>query len=178
MQVEPYRVIASYTLTTIPLFVLMAQFIVQSKIVSDLYLIVYKLSKGKSGLLGVLSVVIGAFLGGVSGSTTGSSAALGQVAVPELRKHGFRDDIAGSTIAAAGSLSGIIPPSIVLILYGVVTETPIGTLFIGAIIPGVLMTIVIIFVMLFLYNRDIKKLPSTSKANQLKQQRTSRFLER
>ncbi|MBM7633200.1 TRAP transporter large permease [Geomicrobium sediminis] len=157
MQVEPYRVIASYTLTTIPLFVLMAQFIVQSRIVSDLYLIVYKLSKGKSGLLGVLSVIIGAFLGGVSGSTTGSSAALGQVAVPELRKHGFRDDIAGSTIAAAGSLSGIIPPSIVLILYGVVTETPIGTLFIGAIIPGLIMTIVIILVMLFLYNRDIKK---------------------
>jgi C4-dicarboxylate transporter, DctM subunit len=153
LQSNPYKQVASYTLTTIPLFVLMAQFIVKSGIVRDMYAIVFNLSKGKSGLLGVLTVIIGAFLGAVSGSTSGSSAALGQVAVPELKKHGFRDDIAGATIAAAGSLSGIIPPSIILILYGVVTETPIGTLFIAAIIPGILMTLVIIGVMLFLHTR-------------------------
>ncbi|WP_404332704.1 TRAP transporter large permease subunit [Mesobacillus maritimus] len=153
LQSNPYKQVASYTLTTIPLFVLMAQFIVKSGIVRDMYGIVFNLSKGQSGLLGVLTVIIGAFLGAVSGSTSGSSAALGQVAVPELKKHGFRDDIAGATIAAAGSLSGIIPPSIILILYGVVTETPIGTLFIAAIIPGILMTLVIIGVMLFLHTR-------------------------
>jgi C4-dicarboxylate transporter, DctM subunit len=153
LQSNPYKQVASYTLTTIPLFVLMAQFVVKSGIVRDMYAIVFKLSKGKSGLLGVLTVIIGAFLGAVSGSTSGSSAALGQVAVPELRKRGFRDDVAGSTIAAAGSLSGIIPPSIILILYGVVTETPIGTLFIAAIVPGILMTIVIIGVMLVMHHR-------------------------
>jgi C4-dicarboxylate transporter, DctM subunit len=155
LQSNPYKQVASYTLTTIPLFVLMAQFVVKSGIVRDMYSMVFTLSKGKSGLLGVLTVIIGSFLGAVSGSTTGSSAALGQVAVPELRKRGFRDDVAGSTIAAAGSLSGIIPPSIILILYGVVTETPIGTLFIAAIIPGIIMTIVIIGVMLVMhYRRD------------------------
>lgn len=157
LQSNPYKVVASYTLTTIPLFVLMAQFIVQSGIVRDMYALVYKFSKGRSGFLGVLTVIIGAFLGAVSGSTTGSSAALGQVAVPELRRHGFRDVTAGSTIAAAGSLSGIIPPSIILILYGVVTETPIGALFIAAVIPGILMTIVIIGVMLYLHKLDQKR---------------------
>lgn len=150
---DPYNQVASYTLTTIPLFVLMAQFVVLSGIVSDMYAIVYRLSKGKSSLLGVLTVIMGAFLGAVSGSTSGSSAALGQVAVPELKKHGFRDDIAGATIAASGSLSGIIPPSIILILYGVVTETPIGTLFIAAVVPGVLMTLVIIGIMLVMHYR-------------------------
>lgn len=154
LQSNPYKQVASYTLTTIPLFVLMAQFVVKSGIVRDMYSIVFVLSKGKSGLLGVLTVIIGAFLGAVSGSTSGSSAALGQVAVPELKKRGFRDDVAGSTIAAAGSLSGIIPPSIILILYGVVTETPIGTLFIAAIIPGILMTLVIIGVMLVMHHRS------------------------
>jgi C4-dicarboxylate transporter, DctM subunit len=154
LQSNPYKQVASYTLTTIPLFVLMAQFIVKSGIVRDMYSMVFTLSKGKSGLLGVLTVIIGAFLGAVSGSTTGSSAALGQVAVPELRKRGFRDDVAGSMIAAAGSLSGIIPPSIILILYGVVTETPIGTLFIAAVIPGIIMTIVIIGVMLVMHYRS------------------------
>lgn len=157
MQSNPYKVVASYTLTTIPLFVLMAQFIVQSGIVRDMYALVYKFSRGKSGFLGTLTVIIGAFLGAVSGSTTGSSAALGQVAVPELRRHGFRDVTAGSTIAAAGSLSGIIPPSIILILYGVVTETPIGSLFIAAIVPGIMMTIVIIGVMLYFHKTDQKK---------------------
>lgn len=156
MESDPYNQVASYTLTTIPLFVLMAQFVVQSGIVSDMYSIVYNLSKGRSSLLGILTVVMGAFLGAVSGSTSGSSAALGQVAVPELKKHGFRDDIAGATIAASGSLSGIIPPSIILILYGVVTETPIGTLFIAAIVPGIIMTIVIIAIMLFMHYRHQK----------------------
>lgn len=156
LQGDPYNVISSYTLTTIPLFVLMAQFIVKSGIVRDMYAIIHKLSKGKSGLLGMLTVIIGALLGAVSGSTTGSSAALGKVAVPELTRHGFRDDIAGSTVAAAGSLSGIIPPSIILILYGVVTETPIGTLFIAAIIPGAIMTLVIILIMFFLHYRTRK----------------------
>ncbi|KKK39903.1 Neu5Ac permease [Mesobacillus campisalis] len=154
LQSNPYKQVASYTLTTIPLFVLMAQFVVKSGIVRDMYSIVFILSRGKSSLLGVLTVIIGAFLGAVSGSTSGSSAALGQVAVPELKKRGFRDDIAGATIAAAGSLSGIIPPSIILILYGVVTETPIGTLFIAAIVPGILMTLVIIGVMLVMHYRS------------------------
>src|SRR5690606_6514254 len=70
---------------------------------------------------------------------------------------GFRDVTAGSTIAAAGSLSGIIPPSIILILYGVVTETPIGSLFIAAIVPGIMMTIVIIGVMLYFHKTDKRK---------------------
>ncbi|MBU8907921.1 TRAP transporter large permease [Desertibacillus haloalkaliphilus] len=151
LQSDPYTRTASYTLTTIPLFILMAQFVLQSGIVRDMYAVIFQLSKGKSGLLGVLTVIVGGLLGAVSGSTTASSAALGQVAVPELKKHGFREDISGATIAAAGSLSGIIPPSIILILYGVITETPIGTLFIGAIIPGLLMILVIIVCMLFLH---------------------------
>lgn len=156
LQGDPYNVVSSYTLTTIPLFVIMAQFIVKSGIVRDMYTIIHKLSKGKSGLLGMLTVIMGALLGAVSGSTTGSSAALGKVAVPELTRHGFKDDVAGATVAAAGSLSGIIPPSIILILYGVVTETPIGTLFIAAVIPGVIMTLVIILIMFFLHYRHRK----------------------
>ncbi|HZG73720.1 MAG TPA: TRAP transporter large permease subunit, partial [Chondromyces sp.] len=110
LQGDPFNRTASYALTTIPLFILMAQFIVQSGIVRDMYAVMFKLSKGNSSLLGVLTVLVGALLGAVSGSTSASSAALGQVAVPELKRRGFHEDIAGATIAAAGSLSGIIPP--------------------------------------------------------------------
>jgi tripartite ATP-independent transporter DctM subunit len=75
------------------------------------------------------------------------------VAVPELEKQGYKAPLAGAVAAAAGSLSGIIPPSIILILYGVATETPIGDLFLGAVIPGVLVTAVFVVVMLVLLRR-------------------------
>ena len=149
---QPFARTASYTLSTIPLFVLMAQFVLQAGVVKDLFYIVDKFSRGRRGVLGSLTLVAGAMLGAVSGSGTATAASLGQVAVPELTKHGFKAPLAGAVAAAAGSLSGIIPPSIILILYGVATETPIGDLFIAAVIPGIMVTVVFIAIMLiFLY---------------------------
>ncbi|WP_027962952.1 TRAP transporter large permease [Halalkalibacillus halophilus] len=154
---EPFRRVASYTLTTIPLFVLMAQFILQSGIVKDIFYMVHKAAKGKNSFLGIMTLSIGGVLGAVSGSGTATSASLGQVAIPELRKHGYSGRLAGAIAAAGGSLSGIIPPSIILILYGVATETPVGDLFIGAIIPGILVLIVFITVMLFFFQMEKRK---------------------
>ncbi|MGO4888376.1 TRAP transporter large permease [Anaerobacillus sp. MEB173] len=154
---DPFVKAASYSLTTIPLFILMAQFIVQSGIVQDMYSFIFKISRGKTGVLGGLTVIIGGVLGAVSGSPSASSAALGQVAVPQLTKRGFKEDVAGATVAAAGSLSGIIPPSVILILYGVVTETPIGALFMGAVFPGIIMMFVIILCMVIANYRTMKK---------------------
>jgi C4-dicarboxylate transporter, DctM subunit len=161
LRADPFSQVASYTLTTIPLFVLMAQFIMNAGIVQDAFTMVYNLSKGKAGLLGSMTVVVGGLLGAVSGSGTATAASLGQVAVPELRNYGFKKEIAGAIAAVSGSLSGIIPPSITLILYGVITETPISDLFIGAIIPGILMMLVFIVCILF----AMRKSGTTSKGN-------------
>lgn len=147
---QPYSSVAAYSLSTIPLYVLMAQFVLQSDIVKDYFNIVHRLSGGKGSVLGGLTIVAGGFLGAVSGSGTASSAALGQVAVPELNKRGFSPALSGAIAAAGGSLSSIIPPSITLIIYGIATETPIAKLFIGAVVPGVITTIVFIIVMYFL----------------------------
>lgn len=144
---QPFARTASYTLTTIPLFVLMAQFILQADIVKDLFYVVNKISRGSRGLLGSLTLLAGSMLGAVSGSGTATAASLGQVAVPELKNNGYTPALAGTVAAAAGSLSGIIPPSIILILYGVATETPVGDLFAAAIIPGLLVTAVFVVVM-------------------------------
>ncbi|MFD1039827.1 TRAP transporter large permease [Virgibacillus byunsanensis] len=151
---EPFNRVAGYTLTTIPLFVLMAQFILQSDIVKDIFYIVNRASRGKNSVLGILTLMIGGVLGAVSGSGTATAASLGQVAIPELRRHGYSAPLSGAIAAAGGSLSGIIPPSIILILYGVATETPVGQLFIGAIIPGILVMIVFILVMLVYFKVD------------------------
>lgn len=154
---EPFNRVATYTLTTIPLYVLMAQFILQSGLVQDIFYMVHKVSKGRNSLLGILTLLIGGMLGAVSGSGTATSASLGQVAIPELRKHGYSPPLAGAIAAAGGSLSGIIPPSIILILYGVATETPVGKLFIGAFIPGILTMFVFIIVMLVIFHIQRKK---------------------
>lgn len=160
---EPFNRVASYTLTTIPLFVLMAQFILQSGLVQDIFYMVHKVSKGKNSLLGVLTLIIGGLLGAVSGSGTATSASLGQVAIPELRKHGYSAPLAGAVAASGGSLSGIIPPSIILILYGVATETPVGSLFVGAFIPGILTMLVFIAVMLVYFQLGKKKQQATQE---------------
>lgn len=160
---EPFNRVASYTLTTIPLFVLMAQFILQSGLVQDIFYMVHKVSKGKNSLLGVLTLIIGGLLGAVSGSGTATSASLGQVAIPELRKHGYSAPLAGAVAASGGSLSGIIPPSIILILYGVATETPVGSLFVGAFIPGILTMLVFIAVMLVYFQLGKKKQQSAQE---------------
>ena len=154
---EPFNRVASYTLTTIPLFVLMAQFILHSGMVQDIFYIVHKVSRGKNSLLGVLTLIIGGMLGAVSGSGTATSASLGQVAIPELRKHGYSGPLAGAIAASGGSLSGIIPPSIILILYGVATETAVGSLFIGAFIPGIITMFVYILVMLVVFRYETSK---------------------
>ncbi|WP_078428621.1 TRAP transporter large permease [Alkalihalobacterium alkalinitrilicum] len=142
LQSEPYNRAASYALTTIPLYILMAQFIMQAGIVKDFYNLVFKLSKGKTSLLGVLTVFLGGILGAVSGSGTATAASLGQVAVPELKRRGYPDGLAGALAASAGSLSAIIPPSVILIIYGVTVQISIGTLFVAAFIPGILMMLV------------------------------------
>lgn len=165
---EPFKRVASYTLTTIPLFVLMAQFILQSGLVQDIFYMVQKVSKGRNSLLGVLTLIIGGLLGAVSGSGTATSASLGQVAIPELRKHGYSPPLAGAIASSGGSLSGIIPPSIILILYGVATETPVGSLFIGAFIPGILLMIIYILVMLVYLGMESKKIIPVGKENMSK----------
>ena len=156
IQNDPFNRTASYALTTVPLYILMAQFIMKAGIVKDLYSLMYKLSKGRPGVLGVMTILLGGLLGGVSGSGTATSAALGQIAVPELQKRGYSDRLAGAIAASAGSLSAIIPPSVFLILYGVVAQISIGQLFTAALIPGILLMISFSLVAMF-YLRKMKE---------------------
>lgn len=157
LQLDTYATVASYTLTTIPLFVLMSQFILRADIIKYLYSLVFKMSKGRSGILGGFTIILGGFLGAVSGSASAISATLGQIAVPELKKHGYSENLSGAIAASAGSLSSIIPPSIGLIVYGSITQTSISSLFIAVVIPGLLTIIVLSAIVLFYYNIEKKE---------------------
>lgn len=142
LQSDSFTQVASFSLTTIPLYILMAELIMGTKIVEDLYGLAFRVSKGRKGPLGVITVVIGGLLGAVSGSGSATSASMAKITLPELRKHGFSDNFAGAIVAVAGSLSAIIPPSVMIIIYGVAARISIGELFIGSLIPGILMILV------------------------------------
>lgn len=151
-----FTTVATYSMTTIPLYVLCAQLILEAGVVEDLFNILYNISKGRKGVLGTFCCILGAFLGAVCGSGTATSAALGQAAYPQLVKRGYSSDLAAATSASAGSLAGIIPPSVTIIVYGITTETPIGRMFVASLIPGILTTLVFIGCNLFFLNREGK----------------------
>ncbi|MCI8969904.1 MAG: TRAP transporter large permease [Oscillibacter sp.] len=151
-----FTTVATYSMTTIPLYVLCAQLILEAGVVEDLFNILYNTSHGKKGVLGTFCMILGAFLGAVCGSGTATSAALGQAAYPQLVKRGYKSDLAATVSASAGSLAGVIPPSVTIIVYGIATETPIGRMFVASLIPGILTTVVFIFCTLFFLRRDQK----------------------
>ncbi|MFP4476914.1 MAG: TRAP transporter large permease [Desulfatibacillaceae bacterium] len=136
-----YTTFASYSLTVIPLFVLMGQIAFQAGISRRLYDSAYVLFGHRRGGLAMATVGACAAFSAVSGSTNATAATMGVVTLPEMKRYGYDMGFATGTVAAAGSLGILIPPSVIFIVYGVLTEQSIGQLFAAGIIPGALLTI-------------------------------------
>lgn len=135
---SPYRTAASYTLTTVPLFILMAEFIVKSEIVHEIFEAGYKWLGHLPGGVAIATVLADAGFGAMCGSSTAAAAAMSSVAIPQMKRLKYKDSLSGGVVAIAGTLAIMIPPSIVFIIYGSVTETSIGKLLIAGILPGIL----------------------------------------
>lgn len=141
---------STYSLSIIPLYLLMAQMLVRGGVVLDLFRVGHRLSGYKRFPLGIATIITGGMLGAVSGSGSASAAALAALAAPELERVGYTRRFAVGLAAISGSLSAIIPPSLIIIIYGSITMVPIGHLFIGAFGPGILCIIVYILCLRFL----------------------------
>ena len=142
--------VASYELITIPMFILMAEFIIISKIADELFDATAVWVGRTPGGLGVATVLAGAFFGAISGSSTASAATLSSTSIPAMMRQGYSLRFAGGIVATTGTLAMLIPPSIALILYGLIAEVSIGRLLIAGIVPGLLVALVltlVIFVM-------------------------------
>ena len=139
---------AHFVLACIPLFILMGQFAFHTGITEDLYDVIYKWLGAFPGGLAIASVFASAGFGAVTGSSVAAVATLGTIALPELNRHKYDPVFSCGTIAAAGTLGILIPPSIPMVLYGVLTEQSIGKLFIAGIIPG-LLTAVLFSLMIY-----------------------------
>lgn len=128
----------SYSLSVVPLFILMGNFITEAGLSAQLYRASNAfLGHFKGGLALATVVSCGAF-SAVCGSSMATAATMSKVAMPSMRKYNYSDGLASGSIAAGGTLGILIPPSVILVIYGIMTETDIGKLFIAGLLPGFL----------------------------------------
>lgn len=132
----PFRTAAHYTLTTLPMFILMAQFIAASRIVDDIFNAAQRWLERLPGGLAIATIFAAAGMAAMAGSSTASAASLSSIAIPQMCKYGYSRKVAAGVVTVAGTLAIMIPPSIAFVVYGIVTETSIGKLLIAGIIPG------------------------------------------
>ena len=141
---EPFKIGATYSLSVIPLFILMGQFANSSRMGSEIYKTVYRWIGFLPGGLSMATIVACGGFAAISGSSLAAAATMGMVALPEMKCFKYEDALATGCIAAGGTLGILIPPSTVMIIYGILTELPIAPLFIAGIAPGVLLTLLFI----------------------------------
>lgn len=136
--VDPFATASFYSLSVIPLFVLMGMFLSYAGLGRDLYKAVDAWMGHLPGGLALATIGACAAFSAVSGSTTATAATMGTVALPEMKRYKYKDSLATACVAAGGTLGILIPPSVILILYGILTEERIGHLLIAGILPGIL----------------------------------------
>jgi tripartite ATP-independent transporter DctM subunit len=129
----------SFSLSVIPLFVLMGLLLSESGLGKDAYVALDRFTERIQGGLSVATIGASAMFASVNGSAVASATTMSVVAVPEMRKYNYDDGLAAASVTVGGTLGALIPPSAVLVLYGILTEEPIGDLLLAGIIPGILM---------------------------------------
>jgi len=129
----------NWLMVTIPLFILMGEFAYHSGTSRDLYEAAHRFLGHLPGGLGMATTAACTAFGAVSGSSLANAGAMGVIAVPEMRRHGYDDALASGTVAAGGTIGVMMPPSVALIVLGAITGQSVGRLFIAGIIPALLM---------------------------------------
>ena len=141
LSTSAYNGIADYLFATIPLFVLMGLLVSISNVGRDTFEVAEELLRRLVGGLGVATVAANTVFAAVTGVSIASAAVFTRVAVPEMRRHGYRAGFAAGTVAGSSVLGMLIPPSLLLIIYGVLAEVSIGGMFLAGVIPGMMLAV-------------------------------------
>ncbi|MEZ5818511.1 MAG: TRAP transporter large permease [Hyphomicrobiaceae bacterium] len=141
----PYDFVASWNLSSVPMFLLMGYICYHSQLTDGLFKIARAWLSWLPGGVAVASVGAAAGFSAVTGSSVACAAAMGRIAVPEMLRSGYDKGLAAGTVAAAGTIGSMIPPSILLLLYGIYAELPISQLFIAGLLPGILTAVLYSF---------------------------------
>ena len=158
-----YDTFASYSLSIVPMFLLMGQVASKSGMSAALFRAAAALVGHRSGGMALASVGACAGFGAVCGSSLATASTMGQVALPELRARGYADGLATGVLAAGGTLGILIPPSIVLVLYAILTEQNIVKMFAGALVPGLLAVVGYMLAVRIVVWRDPAAAPRSAK---------------
>lgn len=154
-----------YELGTLPLFMLMAHLCFSSDASRDLFDAAARCVGHRRGGLALASVAGCAGFGAINGSSLATAATIGLVAIPEMRRHGYSDALATGAVAAGGTLGQMIPPSGALIVFGIIAQQSIGTLFTAAIVPGLSQALLYLLVIALLVRWRPALAPATPKAD-------------
>ncbi|QQO19938.1 TRAP transporter large permease [Bradyrhizobium diazoefficiens] len=159
LQTAPLSTVSSYELITIPMFLLMADLVLLSGVADDMFKAASAWVGRIPGGLGMATALAGAGFGAICGTSTASAATLSSTSLPAMIRQGYEPKMAAGVVAISGTLAMLIPPSVALVIFGLLAEVNIGQLLIGGIIPAALVTATIMATILFLVWRDPSRAP-------------------
>src|SRR5919198_5579439 len=153
-QTKLYETGRNYTLSVVPLFILMGNFVTRAGMSQELFRAAYAFIGHLRGGLAMATVWASAAFGGICGSPTAAAATFAKVAYPSMKRFRYSDRLAAGVVAGGGTLGIMIPPSTIMVIYGVCTETNIGKLFAAGIVPGILGAILLCGAVQYMTLRD------------------------
>ena len=157
--------IASYTLSVVPLFVLMGMFVTRAGMSRELYSAAYAFIGHRRGGLSLSTILACAGFGAICGSSLATTATMSRVAMPEMQRFKYSTAFAAGSICAGSTLGILIPPSVILVIYGIMTEQSIGALFAAGVIPGIIATLFYLGASWFVTRRNPSAGPPGERAD-------------
>ena len=164
VETKVYETGRNYTLSVIPLFILMGNLVTRAGMSQELFRAAYTFVGHLRGGLAMATVVACAGFGAICGSSVATAATMAKVAYPSMKELGYSDRLSTGSIAAGGTLGILIPPSTLMVIYGVMTETNIGKMFAAGILPGILATILLCLAVQWTVFRDPASGPRGEKS--------------
>lgn len=168
----PFDTASSYSLSVIPLFILMGMILSYTGIGGDLYSAVDRWMGHLRGGLAMATIGTASIFSAISGSLNATTATVAKITLPEMKKYNYSNGLSTACVAAGGTLGVLIPPSVVLILYGILTREPIGKLLISGILPGILQMLLFMLTVYILVRRNPELAPARAEKASL----SERFL--
>jgi len=162
---ELWNIFSNYGLTVIPMFILVGEFVHQGGYNNSLYYATYRWFGHYRGGLAITTIMACAAFSAISGSNTATAATMSTVAIPEMKKYNYHPILNAGSVAAGATLGVLIPPSIVLVVYGLYTGQSIGKLFFGNVIPSVILTLLIAATVLYICFRHPQWGPKGPKSS-------------
>jgi len=159
----PLSSVSTYELLTIPMFLLMAEFILLSGVADDIFKAMRAWTGRLPGGLAIATTLAGAAFGAICGTSTASAATLSATTLPAMIKQGYEPRMAAGVVAISGTLAMLVPPSVAIILFGLIAEVSIGKLLIASLIPALLVTLTIVLTILTLVWRDPSRAPPAER---------------